>query len=276
MSDSLQPHRLSPTRLLCPWDFSAKHSGVGCHFLFHCLFGKIHDKCCSSQKTAETWSWNQSRTRGNYPRNLVNFRMESRSFKGDRCDIHIDFLDFTSQRVWKEDLSSSDRISTDNPRDGWTLVVFSPSIPLLIEVPGPGPLFCLGMTATCLWQLGSSVMTDSHPAKGQSRSKHPSLIRLLMQRQGKKILSFCLLWLLPSSGCIIMSPRRERSLSRASVLNLGGQTAVPSEAKINCTAETVLAVQWLVSNYRPVVRASGAPNSSVPIRHSGGEGLGVT
>ena len=146
VSDSLQPHRLSSTRLLCPWDFSGKHSGVGCHFLLHCLFGKIHDNCCSSQKTAETRSWNKSRTRRNYPRNLVNFRMESRSFKGDRCDIHIDFLDFTSQRVWKEDLSSSDRISTDNPRDGWTLVVFSPSIPLLIEVPGPGPLLCLGMT----------------------------------------------------------------------------------------------------------------------------------
>ena len=32
MSDSLQPHGLSPTRLLCPWDFSGKNTGVGCHF----------------------------------------------------------------------------------------------------------------------------------------------------------------------------------------------------------------------------------------------------
>ena len=169
MSDSLWPCGLSPTRLLCPRDFSGKHSGVGCHFLHHSLFGKIHDKCCYSHKTAEIPSWNKSRTRGNYPRNFVNFRMESRWFKGDRCNIHIDFPDFTSQRVWKEDLSSSDRISTDNPRDGLTLVFFSPSIPLLIEVPGPGPLLCLGVTATCLWQLGSSVMTDSHPAKGQQQ-----------------------------------------------------------------------------------------------------------
>ena len=34
MSDSLQPHELQATRLLCPWDFLSKNTGVGCHFLF--------------------------------------------------------------------------------------------------------------------------------------------------------------------------------------------------------------------------------------------------
>ena len=29
MSDSLQPHGLQPTRLLCPWDFPGKSTGVG-------------------------------------------------------------------------------------------------------------------------------------------------------------------------------------------------------------------------------------------------------
>ena len=33
MSDSLQPHGLQPTRLLCPWDFPGKSTGVGCHSL---------------------------------------------------------------------------------------------------------------------------------------------------------------------------------------------------------------------------------------------------
>ena len=33
MSDSLQPHGLYPTRLLCPWDFPGKNTEVGCHFL---------------------------------------------------------------------------------------------------------------------------------------------------------------------------------------------------------------------------------------------------
>ena len=33
MSDSLRPHGLQPARLLCPWDFPGKNTGVGCHFL---------------------------------------------------------------------------------------------------------------------------------------------------------------------------------------------------------------------------------------------------
>ena len=31
-SDSLQLHGLLPTRLLCPWYFPGKNTGVGCHF----------------------------------------------------------------------------------------------------------------------------------------------------------------------------------------------------------------------------------------------------
>ena len=33
ISTSLWPHGLQPTRLLCPWDFPGKSTGVGCHFL---------------------------------------------------------------------------------------------------------------------------------------------------------------------------------------------------------------------------------------------------
>ena len=33
MSNSLPPHGLEPTRLLCPWDFPGKSIGVGCHIL---------------------------------------------------------------------------------------------------------------------------------------------------------------------------------------------------------------------------------------------------
>ena len=34
MSNSLWPHGLQPARLLCPWDFPGKNSGVGCHFQY--------------------------------------------------------------------------------------------------------------------------------------------------------------------------------------------------------------------------------------------------
>ena len=33
VSDSLQPHGLQPTGLLCPWDSPGKNTGVGCHAL---------------------------------------------------------------------------------------------------------------------------------------------------------------------------------------------------------------------------------------------------
>ena len=38
MSDSLQPHGLEPTRLLCPWDFPGKSTGVGGHLLLQGIF----------------------------------------------------------------------------------------------------------------------------------------------------------------------------------------------------------------------------------------------
>ena len=38
VSDSLQPHGLYPTRLLCPWDSPGKNTGVGCHFLIQEIF----------------------------------------------------------------------------------------------------------------------------------------------------------------------------------------------------------------------------------------------
>ena len=31
--DSSQPHGLQSTRLLCPWNFPGKNTGVSCHFL---------------------------------------------------------------------------------------------------------------------------------------------------------------------------------------------------------------------------------------------------
>ena len=33
VSDSQRPHGLQPTRLLRPWDFPGKSTGVGCHYL---------------------------------------------------------------------------------------------------------------------------------------------------------------------------------------------------------------------------------------------------
>ena len=38
MSDCSRPHGLHPTRLLHPWDFPGKSTGVGCHCLFQVVY----------------------------------------------------------------------------------------------------------------------------------------------------------------------------------------------------------------------------------------------
>ena len=42
VSDSWWPHGLQPTRLLCPWDFPGKSTGVGCHCLLRVFFLGVH------------------------------------------------------------------------------------------------------------------------------------------------------------------------------------------------------------------------------------------
>ena len=46
VSDSLPPHGLQPTRLLCPWDSPGKNTAVGCHGLLQRIFliqgSKLH------------------------------------------------------------------------------------------------------------------------------------------------------------------------------------------------------------------------------------------
>ena len=38
MSDSLKPHGLEPAKLLCPWDFPDRNTGLGCHFVLQGIF----------------------------------------------------------------------------------------------------------------------------------------------------------------------------------------------------------------------------------------------
>ena len=42
LSDSYWPHGLQPTRLLHPWDFPGKSTGVGCHCLLTCKCQKTY------------------------------------------------------------------------------------------------------------------------------------------------------------------------------------------------------------------------------------------
>ena len=51
MSDSVQPHRRQPTRLLCPWDSPGKNTGVACHFLLQCMKVKSESEVTQSCPT---------------------------------------------------------------------------------------------------------------------------------------------------------------------------------------------------------------------------------
>ena len=42
MSDSLQPHGLQLVRILCPWDFPGKNTGVGYHALLQDIYIYTH------------------------------------------------------------------------------------------------------------------------------------------------------------------------------------------------------------------------------------------
>ena len=51
MADSVRPHRRQPTRLPRPWDSPGKNTGVGCHFLLHCVKVKSESEVAQLRHT---------------------------------------------------------------------------------------------------------------------------------------------------------------------------------------------------------------------------------
>ena len=48
---TLRPHRRQPPRLLRPWGSPGKNTGVGCHFLLHCMKVKSESEVAQSCPT---------------------------------------------------------------------------------------------------------------------------------------------------------------------------------------------------------------------------------
>ena len=48
---TLRPHRQKPISLLRPWDSPGKNTGVGCHFLLHCMKVKSEREVAQSCPT---------------------------------------------------------------------------------------------------------------------------------------------------------------------------------------------------------------------------------
>ena len=51
VSDSVRPHGLQPTRLLCPRDSPSKNTGVGCHFLLQGMKVESESEVAQSRPT---------------------------------------------------------------------------------------------------------------------------------------------------------------------------------------------------------------------------------
>ena len=51
VTDSVQPHRRQPTRLLRPWDSPGKNTGLGCHFVLQCMKVKSESEVAQSCPT---------------------------------------------------------------------------------------------------------------------------------------------------------------------------------------------------------------------------------
>ena len=51
MSNSVQPQRQQPTRLLLAWDSPGKNTGVGCHILLKCMKVKSESEVAQSCST---------------------------------------------------------------------------------------------------------------------------------------------------------------------------------------------------------------------------------
>ena len=54
MSDPLQLYGLCPSRLLCPWDFSGKNTGMGCYFLLQQIFPTQGSNLCLLEWRADS------------------------------------------------------------------------------------------------------------------------------------------------------------------------------------------------------------------------------
>ena len=57
MPNSLWPHGIKTARLLCPWDFPGRNTGVGCHFLLQGTFLTQGSICRQVLPWLSLWRW---------------------------------------------------------------------------------------------------------------------------------------------------------------------------------------------------------------------------
>ena len=106
---SLWPHGLWPTRLLCPWDYLGKNTGLGCHFFLQGIFPTqgLNQVSCTAGRFFTIWA----------PREALSFLI---TFK---CSYLHDFIFLIFSEMSEEELDVK-TISHPKDRDrlpwGWS------------------------------------------------------------------------------------------------------------------------------------------------------------
>lgn len=149
-----------------------------------CPLGGIDDKCHFPHKENETRGGQEKSTQGVL---LISGQRTGLVRVTGATFIWIFWIFFLllkecGMTIW----AAQTGISTDNPL-GWFDAALPEDLQFLYSLKFlDQSLLCLGETATCLWQLGSFVRPAGQPAKGQQQEQTSSLIRLLLQWQGKR------------------------------------------------------------------------------------------
>ena len=122
MSNCCNPHGLQPTKLLCPWDFPGKTTGVGCRFLLQGILPTQGSNPCLLQCRHILYRLSHQGS----PLCLLTRLIPEAAFEIFQC---IPFTKGTFQSGWGiitcADLAISDR-------DRWTFVDAHHSCPSLV------------------------------------------------------------------------------------------------------------------------------------------------
>ena len=110
MSDPQRPPGLQPTRLLRPWDFPGRRTGVGCHCLLH-LSGSIVVLIATSSKSAYTICCTSQVCCSQSPcpcsRSLLTRASagDTQTLRGRSCSVscegHYSLPSVTSEHLWQ-------------------------------------------------------------------------------------------------------------------------------------------------------------------------------
>ena len=129
MSDSSQPHGLQRTRLLRPWDFPGKNTGVGCYFLLQFMKVKSENEVAQSCPTL-------GNPKGLQPTRLLrpwDFPGKSTGV-GCHCLLHILATPLSKIKILQENQTHPSKKAFQQPLVATQAIAPTPNIDTYIHI----------------------------------------------------------------------------------------------------------------------------------------------